>query len=337
MKTYKKETKSLLSIFFPPNRHEEMRKFLSNVKPDGSIVETAAQVITEYPSELLEYKAKIDGAYCHNPEILRDINIAIRLNKPMLLWGHYGTGKTTMVEQFCAATNLPFMRVQHTVSMQESDVLGQMTVKVDKDGKQYTEFSPGALAFAMRNGLVYLADEYDFALPSVTSLYQPILEGKALIIKEAPADSEWRIVEPHPDFRFFATGNTNGNGDESALYSGTQVMNAANYSRFAITVQVNYLPSDEEVIIIQNQSKVPLQVAEKLVALAGEIRMAFSKSELSVTISPRELINAAQYGLVFGKEVNGAYWKRALNRAYTARLPDADRTIVDGLIQRIFE
>ncbi len=333
---YKKERRSMLETFYPPHKHDKYKSFLTNQKPDKTHSPVMVDKLVEFPEHLLQYKAKVDENYCHNPEILRDINIAVRLNKPMMLWGHYGTGKTTMVEQFCARTELPFMRVQHTISMQESDVLGQMVVKLDKDGKQYTDFEPGVLAFAMRHGLVYLADEYDFALPAVTSLYQPILEGKPLIIKEAPLSSEWRIVEPHPDFRFFATGNTNGNGDESALYSGTQVMNAANYSRFQITIQVGYLPPEEEIVIVQNQSFAPLKVVERFVQLANEIRTEFKKGGISVTISPRELINAAQYGLALGTDIDGSYWRKGLEVAYMARLPTTDYTVINGLAQRIF-
>ena len=37
----------------------------------------------------------------------------------------------------------------------------------------------------MKHGWVYLADEYDFAFPQILGVYQPVLEGEALVIKEA--------------------------------------------------------------------------------------------------------------------------------------------------------
>ncbi len=81
-------------------------------------------------------------------------------------------------------------------------------------------FEPGLLALAMKNGWVYLADEYDFAFPQILGVYQPVLEGEPLIIKEATPD--WRRITPHKRFAFIGTGNTNGSGDETGLYQGTQ-------------------------------------------------------------------------------------------------------------------
>ncbi len=62
----------------------------------------------------------------------------------------------------------------------------------------------------MKNGWVYLADEYDFAFPQILGIYQPVLEGEPLVIKEATPD--WRRVAPHKRFAFIGTGNTNGSG-----------------------------------------------------------------------------------------------------------------------------
>lgn len=68
----------------------------------------------------------------------------------------------------------------------------------------------------MKHGWVYLADEYDFAFPQILGVYQPVLEGEALVIKEATP--EWRRITPHERFAFIGTGNTNGSGDETGLY-----------------------------------------------------------------------------------------------------------------------
>lgn len=49
----------------------------------------------------------------------------------------------------------------------------------------------------MKHGWMYLADEYDFAQPNVLSVYQAVLEGKPLYIKEADAAN--RVIKPHPN------------------------------------------------------------------------------------------------------------------------------------------
>jgi cobaltochelatase CobS len=268
----------------------------------------------------------VDPNYVYHIDNLKAVMMAAELGMTMLLWGMHGTGKTTLVEQFCARTGRPWIRVQHTVSTEESHILGQYVVK---DGA--TVFELGPLAIAMRDGLVYMADEYDFALPSVTSVYQPVLEGKPLVIKEAPP--ELRIIKPHPNFRFFATGNTNGAGDETGLYSGTQIMNAENYSRFGITIEVTYMPAAQEVAVVAGQAKIHKDDADRLVKVANEVRRGFERGDMSATISPRELINAGMLARVMGVEPD---LTKGLELAYCNRLDSTDKKAVLDFAQRHF-
>lgn len=287
-------------------------------------------VLGDPDAEVAMFMEPVDENHVWELPLLKDILTAVTLNIPMLLWGLHGTGKSSNVEQFCARTRRPYIRVQHTVSTEEAHILGQYVVKPNPETGQNTMvFEPGPLAFAMKYGLVYLADEYDFALPSVTSVYQPVLEGKALIIKEAPP--EWRMVKPHPNFRFFATGNTNGSGDETGLYQGTQIMNAANYSRFGITAQVNYMDRKTEELVVMKKTGMLLEDAKKMVEFANRVRDAYSGGDISMTVSPRELINAGNIGLVRGGD-----WRLGLQKAFIARLGTTDRKAVDDFAQRIF-
>lgn len=273
--------------------------------------------------EWADYVPDKDENYIHPIDVLKAVMMGCAMNKPVLLWGMHGTGKTSVIEQFCAETNRPIMRVQHTVSTEEAHVLGQYVVK---NGS--TVFEPGPLAICMRYGLYYLADEYDFALPSVISVYQPVLEGKRLIIKEAPP--EWRVVKPHPNFRFGATGNTNGGGDETGLYQGTQMQNAASYSRFGITVEVPYMDEAQETGVVASQGGIHEPDARKLVQFAKHVRDSYYRGDIGVTVSPRELISAAQLGRALGGE-----WRQGLALAYTNRLNKVDKIAVLEVVQRI--
>lgn len=254
---------------------------------------------------------------------LKNVALGFDLSMPIYNWGHFGTGKTSLFEQFCAKTGRPFLRVQHTIGVEESHVLGQWTVKGGE-----TIFQPGPLAECMRYGIVYCADEYDMALPAVLALYQPVLEGKSLVIKDAPP--EWRIVKPHRNFRIVATGNTNGSGDESGLYQGAQVQNAANYDRFGVVIHTKYLPPAVETSILVNKARVSKEIGEKLVDFANRIRTSFDGSEMSATISPRTLINAGKVGARKGSWING------LEVAFINKLNRTDTEIAKGIAQRIF-
>lgn len=294
-------------------------------------------VLTGVDSEYQPFIPPKDEAYVFNIDLLKTAMIAVQMNTPLLLWGVHGTGKTTLLEQFCAHTNRPAIRVQHTVSTEEAHILGQILVK---NGE--TVFEPGPLAVAMKYGLFYIADEYDFALPNVCAVYQPVLEGKALIIKEAP--KEWRVIEPHPNFRIAATGNTNGSGDETGLYQGTQIQNAANYSRFGVTAEVSYMSKKHETAVVASQARIHPRDAAKLVDFAQKVRDSFNGSEISTTISPRELINAGKLGRVMARPQelpDGTSsimpdLRRGLQLAFVNRLNSVDRQAVDDFAQHIF-
>jgi len=273
----------------------------------------------------------VDSNYVLNVGLLKNVMMGFELNVPVYLWGHAGVGKSTLYEQICAFTNRPYIRVQHTINTEEAHIVGQ--ILANESG---TYFEPGPLTLAMRHGWVYNADEYDFAHASVLSVYQSVLEGKSLVIKEAPP--EWRIVHPHPNFRFVATGNTNGSGDESGLYQGTNLGNAANYSRFGVTCYVDYLPSGEEAKVVSKQGSISLSAAKNFIDLASAVRNAFGRNETSSTIGTRELINAAKIAGFKAKLAGGvtsAVKTEGFMFAYVNRLSPLDKEVVTGLMQRI--
>jgi cobaltochelatase CobS len=270
-----------------------------------------------------EFVPTISDNYVYDIDELKDVVLSIEMKIPCYVWGHKGAGKTELFEQIAARTNRPMIRVQHTVNTEESHIVGQWTVK----GGQ-TVFELGPLPLAMKNGWMYCADEYDFALPSVLSVYQAVLEGKSLMIKEA--DAENRIIKPHPNFRFVATGNTNGSGDETGLYQGTNLQNSANYDRFGMVIHKKYMKKSAESQILQNQVGLTKEDADKLVEFASLVREAYDGAKISDVISPRTLIYAAKIG------VARASFRKGISLSFINKLSKVDREVVDGLAQRIF-
>lgn len=292
-----------------------------------------------------DYLVETDSSYVFNIDLLKKIIIGFELNMPTYLWGFHGTGKTTILQQAAARTRRPFIRIQHTINMQESEILGQWTVvtrmmeqeEVAGDGSivrvkrpvSSTEFQLGPLPMAMLYGWVYCADEYDYAMPNVSAVYQPVLEGQHLLIKDAP--EHFRKIKPHPNFRFVATGNTNGIGDETGLYQGTLIQNAANYSRFAITAEVEYMEAKIERAILVSKTNIDDASAAKIVKFANEIRNMFRDGKISMTVSPRELIRAASLGIAYGGN-----WTLGIELAFANRLSRVDRKVVLEYLQRVF-
>lgn len=265
----------------------------------------------------------ISDNYVFDIDELKNVILALELNIPCYVWGHKGAGKTELCEQIAARTNRPMIRVQHTVNTEESHIVGQWTVKDNQ-----TVFELGPLPKAMVNGWMYVADEYDFSLPSVLSVYQAVLEGKSLMIKEA--DEANRIIKPHPNFRFCATGNTNGSGDETGLYQGTNLQNSANYDRFGMVIHKRYMKKAAESQILQNQVGLTKEDSDKLVEFATLVRDAYDGAKVSDVISPRTLIYAAKIGVKRGS------FRQGITLSFINKLSTVDREVVDGLAQRIF-
>jgi cobaltochelatase CobS len=265
----------------------------------------------------------IDPNYLFNVDILKTLMMGIEMNMAVYLWGHAGTGKTTIFEQIAARTKRPFFRVQHTANMEEEHIVGGWRLR---DGR--THFELGPLAMAMKFGWLYMADEYDFGRPEVTSVYQAVLEGKPLVIKEADHDN--RVIRPHPDFRICGTGNTNGQGDESGLYQGTNIQNAANYERFGVVEQMPYMDKKLESRLISQQANIPLKDAEKLVDFATRIRAEFDGGKIGNPISPRSLIFAAKIG------VARSNYRIGLEKSFINRLSSTDRESASQVAQRVF-
>jgi cobaltochelatase CobS len=139
------------------------------------------------------------------------------------------------------------------------------------------------------------------------------------------------MIRPHPNFRFVATGNTNGSGDETGLYQGTQIQNAANYSRFNMTIEVDYPDPKVESAIIARQSGIKMSDATKIVSFATDFRKQFRAAKVSQTPSPRELIEAAKI-----VALRGGHWNWAMQLAFSNRLTVVDKQVASELAQRYF-
>lgn len=265
----------------------------------------------------------VNPSYIYDVKELKYVLSGVEMNMPVYVWGHKGAGKTELIEQICARTNRPLVRVQHTVNTEESQIVGLWTVR---EGE--TRFELGPLPLAMLNGWAYLADEYDFALPNVLAVYQAVLEGKPLMIKEAPASL--RVIKPHSNFRFFATGNTNGTGDETGLYQGTTIQNSANYDRFSVVIKKSYLPAESEIEILRRNTDISAEDAKNLVAFAGRVREVFDGGKISDTISPRTLLFAAKLGIIH------ASFRKGLELAFLNKLSTVDYQTCASFAQRIF-
>ena len=289
---------------------------------DGKAIEVSVFVHSDPEHRALI--PTVDASYVFQPDLTKYIVMALEIGLNLYLTGHSGTGKTSGIFQCCARLGRPVVRVQHTGQTEEHHIVGQ---HLFLNGE--TRFELGPLPRAMLDGHVYVADEYDVAPPATIAVYQAVMEHQPLVIPQAPL--EFRVIKPHPAFRFCGTGNTRGVGDQTGLYAGTQIQNAANFARWEVTAIVGYHDVATEARIVMQQAGITAVSARKFVAFAEAIRKAFEAGRIATTVGPRELINAARLGKLLG----GAY-RRGLELAVTNRMAPGDKYVADQMAQRIF-
>ena len=232
-----------------------------------------------------------------------------------------GCGKSTLVEQLAARINWPVVRVAASGGLTESDLLGEWTVKDSQ-----TVFNYGFLPRAMKMGAICLVDEIDGIEPSVAFSIHQLMEdqGKLVLLQNGG-----EIIQPHKNFRLVCTANTLGHGDETGLYTGTKVLNAAFLDRFPAIFRLSYVsPELEAQVIRQRVPGCKARLARKFVQVAVDVRRAIQEDELYCTFSTRCLIDLAR------KQIQLGQLRPALELAVLNKLTDTDSQVVYEICQR---
>ena len=268
---------------------------------------------------------KINPAH-HFGGNVREIVADILENRRVLLTGHTGSGKTSMIQQIAARSNYPVVRVNLNGQMPVSDFVGMWTVR----GGEMV-WCDGILPAAMRSGAWLILDEIDFAEPSILSVLNGVLERDGfLTIQEKGGEK----VIPHENFRIFATANSVGcMASFRHLYQGTDVMNEAFIDRWRVYF-VDYLPAVEETKILMAATGLSKSLCEKVVKVAGAIRESFSKEEVQCTFSLRRMIDWCEIMRRQGKNgvTNPVISAEA---AILNKISPEDSEVVKGIIYRV--
>ncbi|WP_419663856.1 CobS: predicted cobaltochelatase [Desulfosarcina variabilis str. Montpellier] len=271
---------------------------------------------------------EIDPEYQFPDEATKIILLGIRLNKPTMVHGPTGSGKTTLIEQIAARINYPVMRINHQSDMYSYDIVGQVQIR---EGE--TTFEYGPLPFSMERPLILIMDEWDAINPEIGMMYQPVLERRhdgrlGNIILTAAGGQK---VVSNPMFRIVATSNTCGLGDDKGHYQGTQIQNLAFVSRFQLRVKLDYLKPEHEKAILHK--KFPTLSGDEqglLTETARKIREQYEAGRIDVPYSLRDLINWAELYVLLGDA------KKAMTYSCTSILPFQDAKTISELIQRIW-
>ncbi|MDC0093034.1 AAA family ATPase [Alphaproteobacteria bacterium] len=280
--------------------------------------------------EKTKFVPEIDNSYLFDEVTTKAILAGFCYNRRVMIQGYHGTGKSTHIEQVAARLNWPCVRVNLDSHISRLDLVGKDAI-VLKDGKQITEFREGVLPWALQNPVAIVFDEYDAGRADVMFVIQRVLEvaGKLTLLDNN------RVINPHQNFRLFATANTVGLGDTTGLYHGTQQINQGQMDRWSIVSTLNYLPADaEEKIVI---SKVPnfstkegKETIKSMVAIAELTRNGFIGGDLSTVMSPRTVITWAENTNII-EDIDLAFKLTFFNKC-----DEMERPILSEYYQRCF-
>jgi len=305
---------------------EDLTAYLTDnqITPDGEGLKKHVTLFgVEFLTDILPGKLvpACDADYILQEDLCRKVLLSLKADEKVLLVGPTGCGKSTLIEQLAAHLSWPVVRVAASGGLTESDLLGEWTVSGGE-----TVFNYGFLPRAMRMGAICLIDEVDGMEPSVAFSIHQLMEdqGKLVLLQNGG-----EIIEPHRRFRLVCTANSLGNGDESALYAGTRILNAAFLDRFAAVFKMSYMPAALEAKVIRSRvPECPKKMARNLVKVATDVREAQENDQLFCTFSTRRLIELARKHAQLGD------FASALDLAVLNRLADEDRRVVSEICQR---
>lgn len=228
-----------------------------------------------------------------------DLNKIIKSNRfaPLYVSGLSGNGKSTMIEQICAKSKKPLIRVNMNSQINEEDLIGSKTL-VDGD----VQIVEGPVLYAMRNGCVLLIDEIDASNANAILCLQRVLEGKAYFFK-----MKNELVHPASGFTIIATANTKGKGDDTGRFIGTTILNDAFLERFGATFEQAFPSLKVEEQIIMNKMKregcEDIAFANTLARYVDGIRKTYFAGGIDELLSTRRVEHIiVQYGIFRNKE-----------------------------------
>mgnify|MGYP000721044784 FL=1 len=298
-------------------------------KPSGTLVKGYAAASAYTPA--------IDHDYIFH-ESSRDVVVwFLNPQDPLYVFGPCGCGKTSCIKQLAARLNYPVFEVTGHGRLEFADLVGHLTVK-----NSTMTFEYGPLALAMRYGAIILLNEIDLTSPEIAAGLNSVLDGSPLCI----AENGGELIAPHPMFRLVATANTNGGGDDTGLYQGTQRQNLAWLDRFTIC-EVGYPSADvEKSLLTRRFPSLPESLCATMVDYANEVRKLFmgeaSTSNLTnaieVTFSTRSLLRWGDLTVRFQPLAHQGVQPvtYALDRALAYRASRETRAMLHELAQRMF-
>lgn len=263
----------------------------------------------------------VDPGFVWSVDTLIDMVLWIESGEPAPLWlfGKRGTGKTTLVMQYCAYTGRNYVRISGRPDMESIELYGQNTLQ---NGSDY--FKEGVLARSMViPGTIIHGDELSLAQRTHPA-WQTLLDERFVTLFEDGG----RVVRMADGVCVIASDNSNGTAENADGYVGVTECNVAFMDRFSAMLEIGYLSEADEAKALVSRTGCTQGIADLLARFAARTRTA--DSGCSEGVSFRRL-------KAFAIAVTGRRnAERAFETTILAPLRDADRILFDELRKTVF-
>lgn len=223
----------------------------------------------------------------------------------MLFAGDSGTGKSTAARVIPTRCGIPYVSINFSVNIEESDIFGSMVPNVTKSTPEEPEFiwQDGILTKAIRNGYCAVLEELNFARPGVLGKLNSLLDENRQI--DLPTGE---VLKAHPNFRIIATCNV--------AYEGTNRFNKALVNRFDDCTIFKDVKRAKALEIIKNRTGYKNATKMDVIYNVYEALKKYGKEQnLNLIVSMRQLLNLFTIGKYYA-DAKDAVIRIMLNGAF---------------------
>lgn len=237
-------------------------------------------------------------------EDIRDLDLlryAHEVQKPTLLFGDTGPGKTAMVMAYAAEFDLPLVTVNCNGGIDPNSFWG---ATIFDHGQQAPVWQDSEVTEVIQHGGVLYLDEVNFMPPKTSAVFHPLMDARRFVTIIEQGN---RIVHGSPEL--FVIGAYNPG------YEGTRPLNPAFKNRFKMKLEIDYDINVESKLVCM---PVILELAKKL-------REARALGTITTPTSTNMLIEFEEFAADLGLQF-------AINNFLAAFAPeerDAVRTVIE--------
>lgn len=223
-----------------------------------------------------EYRLDAEPYYLPLGNEIGLFEAAYRAKLPVMLKGPTGCGKTRFVEHMSWRLKRTLITVACHEDLTSSDLVGKYTLRADE-----TIWQDGPLTTAVKSGGIAYLDEIVEARKDTTVVIHPLTDDRRIL----PLEKKGEIVQAPDDFMLVISYNP---GYQSVLKD----LKHSTKQRF-VAIEFDYPPADRERTILEQESQITGDVAEKLVRIAEKVRNLRTHG-LEEGVSTRLLVYAGQ-------------------------------------------